>query len=295
MILNGLSPITILQGYGSIRAIAVPQLVSAMGILLGNILVARFCPTGTAYLAVQALGTALIAVMVFRSLGLTFPRAACDFRALRSTWQEAVKSGTLSVYIANISIYIYGQGDALAVSLFSPQKNMGDFMGALGLIAATNSIIGVLPSVVYARQVEWNSMADAVLFRHKQMKLLGIIGGVAVLAGIVSVFVSPVVATLVLGSKFTGSPQIFLVLLLISFLNLPYAVVASGFLALKKPRPLMLINVVIAVISIPVYAGSAYCWGPTGAVFAKLALLILMTFAALYNQLKLFAEPRTIQ
>jgi O-antigen/teichoic acid export membrane protein len=273
MTFNSMNPQFAFQGFGKVDRLSIVQILTSIFALPAYLAVAFLWPKAEGFLLAQAVGAALAFLLGMRILQLL----PCSFSELHlgQTLRSLVSSESRSAWLGNITIFAFGQGDVLSVSIFCNNVELGNFNAALSLIGATNSLLIIVPTVVYARQLRWiREGADS--FRHKQTRLLMAIFAAGAVGSVVAYLAGVPAARLMLGKAFTLAPVIFGIILAVSLVNLSYSVMVTALNAAGKTWRNVRVTLMIAAVSLVAYPVSAICWGVHGVLVAKCGLLLLM-------------------
>jgi O-antigen/teichoic acid export membrane protein len=269
------SPQFIAQGYGKVRALVLPQVVSSLLLLAGHWLLTLRFLRADVFLLVQSTAGLAYTCLALRQLHIHPLRLdASVWARSRTNIRGAEARGA---WLLSIATYAVNDGGVLLMGFLCTHRQLGDLNAALSLIAAAWGLLMWVSYVVYTRQLLWVRNGISTFCQHQKRALrLGWI--FALVGGGFALAVGQFPSRLVLGHKFETAPELFAILCACLFFTLPYTMMSGAMSAMGRNRPQAKVIFIWACLAVPCYFPAVLFFGTVGGAWARVVVLAGVTF-----------------
>ena len=274
MIANSLGPQFAFQGFGIIDRFPMVQIGTSLIAVPAFLLVAFCWPKAEGFLLAQTFAGIIAFFIGSRILGI-LPISWPSLN-LGETARSLFSREGRSAWLGNIAIFGFAQGDVLSVSLFCGELELGNFNAALTVVSAANSLLLIVPTVIYTRQIKW-ICEGTESFRRKQARLLCVVFWSSIIGAVVTATIAIPLSRVLLGPSFETAPVISGVILAVALFNTTYSVMVAAINALGKSWKNVHVTLLISALAVFAYPFSAKVFGIEGVLAAKCMLIVIMT------------------
>jgi len=265
----------IAQGYGKVRSLVLPQVVSSLVLLAGHWLLTLRFVRADVFLMVQSMAGLAYTGLALRQLHIRPLRLDA---AVWSRTRVAIGGAEArGAWLLSIATYVVNDGGVLLMGFICTHQQLGDLNAALSLIAGAWGLLMWVSYVVYSRQLLWVRNGIGTFYQH-QKKALRLGWVFALGGGGFSLVFGQFPSRLVLGHKFETAPQLFAILCACLFLTLPYTMMGGAMSATGRNRPQAKVIFIWACLALPCYLPAVVYFGTIGGAWMRVVILAGVTF-----------------
>ena len=246
--------------------------------LLCNLALVRHGSPAGADLVAQLVCAAVILIANCRAAGLS-TRDLFSFGDLKQAWCLVVESRWLAAM--GCVIYLYISFEVPLLGYLTSLAELGRYRTAVNITVAIQSVLAIVPTLLYPRCVEWAKAGPAYLWQRQKHLALGL--SVAALPGIVVLFaIMPTVFRLCYGAAFVAAAVPATILVTSKMVVLINGIFGAGLLAQARDRDMLCLTTGIACLSVLLNLAAIPRWGMVAAASVNLLSETCMLAGCLY-------------
>ncbi len=248
-----------------------------LSLLCNVLLVNRHSPAGTDLIA-QLACSIVVLIITCKAAGLN-PTALFSFHGLRKSWELMVESRWLATMAC--LIYLYLNFEVPLLGYLTTMAEVGRYRTAVNLTSALQSILAVIPMLLYPRFVEWAKAGPLYLWQRQ--KHLALVFAVFILPAVVLAFVAmPLFFRWCYGDEFVSAALPATILLTAKMMVLLNGIFGAGLLAQCRDKHMMLLTLGIACLSVLLNLITIPRWGMLAAASVNLISESVMLAGSMY-------------
>ena len=154
-----------------------------------------------------------------------------------------------TIYITGFVTYIYTQMELPLVGYLISTRELGIYRSAHSLRTAIQSVLAIIPMLLYPRFLAWKNESIGTLWRN-QWRIFKMLCLVCLLALVALIFTSPIIYKLLYGKEFIRATWPFVILIIGQLVVVLNGIFVWGLWSLGEDRVVLKLTVIVALTSI---------------------------------------------
>ena len=240
-------PVWLLQSQENQAAQYKSSAMIALGSALYAIAFIRPHDVASEDLIAKIIGLLLGLFLAWRLTGKGNPVRYFKLSRIGSSFSEVWKSKAL--FITQIVIYIYVGLEVPLLGYLATVEDLGMYRTATQLAMAVNSIVAIVPIILYPRFIEWHNESPTLLWKN-QKRICWVALWFVIPGCVVSLFLGPWIFESIFGSAFQNAGFPFALLVCSKLVVLLGGIFAWGLWAQSKDIGMLILYLVVALTSL---------------------------------------------